>query len=476
MHDDVKTKDTSKKTMDASLFRKIPQVNDLALKPHIALLEQAWTRGEIIEALRAVLDDVREGLKTGAPLPDFDGPGFAALVEGHMAVARAPSLQRIINATGIVIHTNLGRSPLAPAALEAIQKTAAGYTNIEMTLATGQRGSRYDHVRELICELTGAQDAIVVNNCAAAVTLVLATFAKNKEVVVSRGELIEIGGSFRVPDIIAQNGATLREVGTTNKTKLSDYELAITDQTSVLLKTHTSNYRIVGFTQCPARAELAQLANDRDLLFVEDLGSGTLIDLSTFGIGDEPTVRDTISAGTHLVTFSGDKLLGGPQCGIIAGRKDLIADLKKNALLRAMRIDKLSLAALEATLRLYKPPFDPAQDVPTLRMLTAPLEHLEADAHALCAPLAQIDGVTALPDQMTGEAGGGSLPAEQLPSYGVRLSIEGVSAQDLLSALREQPIPIIARIHKGDVLLDVRTVQVDDTPHIVSAVQTIAAS
>lgn len=459
--------------MDSSLFRKIPQVNDLALKPHIALLENAWARIEIVDALRQALDDVRDGLRRGNTLPDFDGPAFAAHVESIMAATRQPSLRHIINATGVVIHTNLGRSPLAPAALTAIQETASGYTNIEMTLESGQRGSRYDHVRDLICELTGAEDALVVNNCAAAVTLVLASFAKNQEVVVSRGELIEIGGSFRVPDIIAQNGATLREVGTTNKTKLSDYEQAITDNTAVLLKTHTSNYRIVGFTECPKRAELAKLARDRDLLFVEDLGSGTLIDLTEHGIGDEPTVRMTISAGTQLVTFSGDKLLGGPQCGIIAGTKKLIAKLRKNALLRAVRIDKLSLAALEATLRLYKPPFKPEEEIPTLRMLTIATEELEKRARTLAEGLSAIDGIDAVAAPTVSEAGGGSLPAEKLDSFGVRLSVGNLSPDTLMERLRSAPTPVIARISKGDVILDVRTLLPADVtalPNVVAAI------
>ncbi len=462
--------------MDSSLFRKIPQVNDLILKPHIALLEGAWLREEIVEALRTALDDVRDGLRTGAGLPDFDGPGFAAHIEDLMAAKRQPGLRRIINATGIVIHTNLGRSPLAPAALEAIQETAAGYTNIEMTLATGQRGSRYDHVRDLICELTGAEDAIVVNNCAAAVTLALATFAKNKEVVVSRGELIEIGGSFRVPDIIAQNGATLREVGTTNKTHLSDYENAISDDTAVLLKTHTSNYRIVGFTACPERTALAKLANENQLVFLEDLGSGTLIDLSAYGIGDEPTVQHCISTGVHLVTFSGDKLLGGPQCGIMAGKKNLIAKLRKNPLLRAMRIDKLSLAALEATLRLYKTPFEPEEEIPTLRMLTAMPEELEAVAQEIAAILDKLPHVTAVAAPTVSEAGGGSLPTHQLASFCVRLSVASLSPDTLMARLREGAIPLIARISKGDVILDVRTLLPEDVEDLAGLIGAIEAS
>ncbi len=460
--------------MDSSLFRKIPQVNDLALKPHIALLEGAWSRDEMVDALRAALDEVREGLRKGTALPDFDSPAFAAHIEALMAATRQPSLRRIINATGIVIHTNLGRSPLAPAALEAIQETAAGYTNIEMTLATGQRGSRYDHVRDLICELTGAEDAIMVNNCAAAVTLALATFAKDKEVVVSRGELIEIGGSFRIPDIVAQNGATLREVGTTNKTHLSDYQNAITDGTAVLLKTHTSNYRIVGFTACPERTALAKLANENQLVLLEDLGSGTLIDLTAYGIGDEPTVQHCIASGVHLVTFSGDKLLGGPQCGIMAGKKELVAKLRKNPLLRAMRIDKLSLAALEATLRLYKTPFEPEEDIPTLRMLTATPEELEETAQDLAAALNALPEVTATTAQTMSEAGGGSLPAHQLASYCVRLTVGTLTPDALMARLRQGGTPIIARISKGDVILDVRTLlpdDVSDLPGLIGALE-----
>ncbi len=460
--------------MDSSLFRKIPQIEQLMQQPEIAACELAWSRSETIDALRAILGEVRDELRSGEPLPDFASAAFAERVRTALEKMREPSLKPLINATGIVIHTNLGRAPLAPAALDAIKSTAAGYTNIEYTLETGKRGSRYDHTRDLLCELTGAEDAIVVNNCAAAVTLCLATFAKDKEVIVSRGELIEIGGSFRVPDIIAQNGAVLKEVGTTNKTKLSDYEQAISENTAVLLKTHTSNYKIIGFTAKPALQELASLAEDHDLILIEDLGSGTLLDLSEYGIGDEPTVKQRISEGAHLLTFSGDKLLGGPQCGIITGRKDLIAQLKTNPLLRAMRIDKLSLAALEATLRLYKPPFAPEQEIPVLRMLTATLEDLEQKAVKLQNMLASQTQANTKVDRIEGEAGGGSLPGTSLPSFGVRLVCAALTPGHLIDALRRSRPPIIARITGGDVILDVRTISETDFHYVTDAIDDIS--
>ena len=463
-------------SMDSSLFRKIPQLNELLCEPPVAALEQAWSREEIVAALRIVLDNVRNDVRMGSPLPDFASNDFANKIRTELHQRREPSLRPIINATGIVIHTNLGRAPLAPSALKAIEETARGYTNIEMTLATGKRGSRYDHVRELLRELTGAEDAIVVNNCAAAVTLCLATLAKGREVIVSRGELIEIGGSFRIPDIVTQNGAVLREVGTTNKTKLSDYETAVNEHTAVLLKTHTSNYRIIGFTAKPSVKELSELAEAQKLNFIEDLGSGTLIDLSEYGIADEPTVAQRIAQGVHLVTFSGDKLLGGPQCGIIAGKAHLIDRLKSNPLLRAMRIDKLSLAALEATLRLYKPPHVAENDVPVLRMLTTAKEDLEKAAQEFAKQINPMDHMTCRVEELDSEAGGGSLPGTALPSFGVRLRCDHLSTTEFATALRASKPPIIARVSGGDVVMDMRTIAESERAHVLAALAAITPS
>ncbi len=444
--------------------------------PGIAALEDQWSRGEIVAALRDVLDQTRMTLRNGGGLPDFASAEFAAEVSGAIFARRRLNLRPVINGTGIIIHTNLGRAPLAPTALQAMDAAARGYTNIEYDLETGKRGSRYDHIRDLLCELTGAEDAVVVNNCAAAVTVAMATFAKDREVVVSRGELVEIGGSFRVPDVIAQNGARLVEVGTTNKTHMADYEQAVTAETAIILRTHTSNYRLLGFTAKPDMKTLADFAHDHGLLLVEDLGSGTLIDLAQHGIGDEPTVGESIAAGVDLVTFSGDKLLGGPQAGIMVGKADLIDAIRKNPLLRAMRVDKLSLAALEATLRLYQEPFEPEKEIPVLSMLTARLDDLKARAVDLANMVTSIDGVEAEVAPIKGEAGGGSLPGIELKSFCIALDIKDKRPQHIVASLREGSPAIIARIVKDKVVLDVRTLMPGDDNRIVAALEAMAAS
>jgi L-seryl-tRNA(Ser) seleniumtransferase len=462
--------------MNNDLFRQIPQLNDMLSLPGVAALEDQWSRGEIVAALRDVLDQLRADLRAGGGLPDFASAEFAGDVAVAMSSRRRLNLRPVINGTGIIIHTNLGRAPLAPTALLAIDAAAKGYANIEFDLDSGKRGSRYDHIRDILTDLTGAEDAVVVNNCAAAVTIAMATFAKGREVIVSRGELVEIGGSFRVPDVITQNGAHLVEVGTTNKTHMADYERAVSENTAVILRTHTSNYKLLGFTAKPGMEELADFAHSHDLLLVEDLGSGTLIDLSPFGIGDEPTVGASIAAGADLVTFSGDKLLGGPQAGIMVGRADLIAAIRKNPLLRAMRVDKLSLAALEATLRLYQAPFQPETEVPVLAMLTAKPDTLEPVASELSAALNKIDGVVAEVAPVKGEAGGGSLPGIELASFCVTITIGEMGPQQVITALRDGDPAIIGRIVKDKALLDVRTLMPGDPVRIVASVEAIAAS
>ena len=350
------------------VFRQLPQINTLLETEPARALVGRFSHEEVADALRVQLQGLRDALKSGQPegQPAAGSPAFFEAVAAVIEAQRQPRLRAVINATGIIIHTNLGRATLAPQALQAIHDAGASYSNLELDLETGARGSRQDHVQALICQLTGAEAALVVNNCAAAVMLGLGALAKGRDVIASRGELIEIGGAFRLPDVIAESGARLREVGATNKTRLADYLRAITPDTAILLKSHTSNFRIIGFTAAPARGDLAALAKAHGLIFMEDLGSGVLVDLTAQGLPDEPVVRQVLRDGVDLVTFSGDKLLGGPQAGIIAGRKDLIDRLKANPLARAVRIDKLSLAALEATLRLYMPPHDPMVSVPVL--------------------------------------------------------------------------------------------------------------
>lgn len=457
--------------MTATL-KDLPQIEGLLLRPAIAALVRDYSRAETVDALRDAVAELRRDLQGETPppaLPDFSGPGFAASVARRIMSARAPSLRPVVNATGIIIHTNLGRARLAPQAIAALTAAGADAVNLELDLETGKRGSRHGHVEALIRDLTGAEAAVVVNNCAAAVLLSLMATATGRSVVASRGELVEIGGSFRLPDVIAQSGASLREVGTTNKTRVADYAGAIDDTTAVLLKSHTSNFRIVGFTAAPDRQALARLAAQNRVILVEDLGSGVLIDLSPFGLHDEPVVADVLKAGVDLVMFSGDKLLGGPQAGIIAGRRDIVAQLKAHPLMRALRIDKLSLAALEATLRLYRAPHDPLQDIPVLRMLSEPLETVAARAARLLALLGGAGLTDVVTQPTSARVGGGTLPEQDLPSMALSVSTDSLSAEALAARLRRGTPPVIGRIAQNRVLLDMRSVQDDELPLIADA-------
>lgn len=457
----------------AQPLRNLPQIQSLLRLPTIASIADGYSHPETVVALRDLIGGMRATyMKDGVlPLPDFGDDAFAASVVAKIESARALSLRQVINATGIIIHTNLGRARLAPSAVQAMQAAASAPTNLELNLSTGKRGSRHDHVEARICALTGAEAAVVVNNCAAAVLLALMATSHGHSVVASRGELIEIGGAFRLPDVIAQSGAVLREVGTTNRTRLSDYEAAIDDNTAVLLKSHTSNFRIVGFTSAPAREDLAQLAADRRVILIEDLGSGVLRDLSPYGLTDEPVVADILKAGTDLVMFSGDKLLGGPQAGIIAGKSDIIARLKTHPLMRAVRIDKLSLAALDATLRLYAAPHDPFKEIPVLAMLSEPAADVCRRAESMAVKLAGIDAVV---QESVAQVGAGSVPEQGIPSFAVSCNITNLSPDGLMSRLRQNRTPVIGRIERDRVLLDMRTVTDSEVPVVVAALRAAA--
>ncbi len=460
-------------TSDMTL-KDLPQIQSLLDLPQIAALTTRYSHTETVEALRTVIATLRTALLKGDPatFPNFSSTAFAGMIAADIEIARAPSLRPVINATGILIHTNLGRAPLAPSALTAMQKVGAAPNNLELDLNTGKRGSRHTHVAKLICDLTGAEDAVVVNNCAAAVLLSLMATAQGRKVVASRGELIEIGGSFRLPDVIAQSGATLHEVGATNKTRLNDYEAAIDCDTAVLLKSHTSNFKIIGFTATPDRRDLAKLADAHDVILMEDLGSGVLIDLAPYGLTDEPIVRDILTTRVDLVMFSGDKLLGGPQAGIIAGRRDIIARLKAHPLMRAVRIDKLSLAALEATLQLYRAPFDPTEEIPVLQMLTEPLDQVRLRGERLMQSIGDI-GAAHLKDSAA-QVGAGSLPGQDLKSVAVALCLPDLSAEDLSAALRSSTPSIMGRIERDTVLLDMRSLRDAEVPLVARALQQIA--
>lgn len=429
---------------------------------------------EAIEAARARIQ--------ASPEPDPAVADAAAILEAarrRLARRLRSSLRPVVNATGVVIHTNLGRSLLAPEVLPGLEAVAARYSNLEYNLESGRRGSRYSHVEEILLELTGAEAALVVNNNAAAVLITLETLAKGREVIVSRGELVEIGGSFRIPDVMARSGAILREVGATNRTHLRDYEGAIGEATALLLKVHQSNFQVVGFTASVPVADLKVLANRHGLPVVEDLGSGTLVDFAPYGLVHEPTVQESLAAGADLVTFSGDKLLGGPQAGIILGRRDLVDRIRANPLNRALRIDKLTLAALEGTLRLYRDPAEAARRLPTLRMLTAPAAGLKTRARRLARRLRALElpGLEVRVVETVARVGGGALPLQVLPSAAAALvpAEAGISIARLEAALRRHDPPVVARIEDDRLLFDVRTLLPGDEARIAEALAAAVA-
>ena len=385
-------------------------------------------------------------------------------VKNSVQDAMKLKLRRTINATGVVVHTNLGRSLLADDAVENLLTIASRYSNLEFDLSKGTRGSRYSNVEDILCEISGAEAAMVVNNNAGAVFLCLETIARDKKIIVSRGELVEIGGSFRIPDVMAKSGGILKEVGTTNRTHLKDYESAIENDTGLLLKVHKSNYSIVGFTADVSLEDLVALGARYQIPVMEDLGSGTFVDFSTYGLLKEPTVQESVAAGADVITFSGDKLLGGPQAGIIVGKKDLLNDIKKNPITRALRIDKLTLAALESTLRYYRNIDTAMGSIPTLRMLSLPFDHIETNAKELGKMLENI-GDTRMSVKLinlSSRAGGGALPLLNLPSKGVGVEIQGISANSIEEYLRNNDLPVIGRIEDDIFIMDLRTVQDDE--------------
>ena len=458
------------------LLRALPGVDTLMAQMQDDLALQQIPKRILLRAIRDTLEAQRNAIISGSNTSEMIKPTVQTMqpqILSRAANLQANNLMKAVNATGIIVHTNLGRSCLASSAIENLTAIAESYSNLEFDLATGQRGSRYGAVEDLLCELSGAEAALAVNNNAAAVLLSLDTLARDKTVVLSRGEMVEIGGSFRIPDVMAKSGARLKEVGTTNRTHLKDYANAISTETGLLLKVHTSNYSIVGFTASVGLDELVALASKFNLPVMEDLGSGNLIKLEPAGLSSEPTVQESVCAGVDVVTFSGDKLLGGPQAGLIVGKKAIVDRIKTNPLTRALRIDKLTLAALESTLLLYRDETQALEHIPTLRMIHTQLPEIEHRARRL------VEGLVVLADErlssrfceLPSRVGGGALPTIELPSCCVGIAIKGMSANAVDDGLRSQNPPVIGRIENDLFIIDPRTLLAGQIDTVVRAIE-----
>lgn len=462
--------------MDNQQLRALPNMQRLLETATIDALCQQYSRQDTVTALRLHIDSVREQIRKNdkIALPDFASQEFCEDIRSEILRGRERSLKRVVNASGIVLHTNLGRAPIAEDAIDAIKEAALGYSNLEFDLDSGKRGSRYMHVEGILKRITGAEAAVVVNNCAAAVLVSLNTLAKSKEVIVSRGELIEIGGGFRMPDVIAATGAVMTEVGTTNKTRIADYDQAINENTRVILRNHCSNYKVVGFTESAELKDLVELAHSRDLYMVEDLGSGSLVDLTPFGIANERTVKQIVDDGVDALMFSGDKLLGGPQAGIIVGKAKVIEQIKKNPLLRALRIDKLSLAALEATLAPYLVPDRAVERIPILKMISEDKASIRKRANAVLKKLPKQGAINAWLEDGTSLIGGGSAPMNELPTCVIKIECEKYGAEKIAEIFRRHKPAIIGRISDKAFVLDLRTVFPDQVKYLHAAIESLA--
>lgn len=461
-----------------TLLRQLPGVDHILERTKGEPALQSVPAPLLVRSIRNVIEDLRSAILandetvTEQHLTDSE---IGDAVAVRIKIAMALKLKPTINATGVVVHTNLGRSRLADTAVENLVTIASKHSNLEFDLSTGKRGSRYDSVEDILCEISGAESAMVVNNNAGAVLLCLDTISRNKKVIVSRGELVEIGGSFRIPDVMAKSGSILKEVGATNRTHLKDYEEAVENETGLLLKVHTSNYSVVGFTADVALHALVKLGEKYKIPVMEDLGSGTFIDFSRYGLSKEPTVQEAVATGVDVVTFSGDKLLGGPQAGIILGKKEHLDVIKSNPLTRALRIDKLSLAALESTLRLYRDPDEAVAKIPTLRMLTLDLDHIRNQAEKLADMLRAIDNtrLSVRLVSLSSKAGGGSLPLLELPSQGVGVTIGDISLNAIDRYMRQNQPAIIGRIENDTFIMDLRTLHEDELTPIAAAFTTM---
>ena len=461
------------------IFRKIPSVDRLLNGPELTKISSKFPRNLMLRAINQVLEEVREDIQKNDVIEsqgELKIKEVSKKVVDRLQLLSRPSLKPVINATGVIVHTNLGRSLLTDRVIKRFRPLSEGYSNLEYDLKSGKRGSRYSHVEGILKEITSAEAAMVVNNNAAAVLISLDTLAKGREVIVSRGQLVEIGGSFRIPDVMGKSGAKMVEVGTTNKTHLWDYEEKIGPDTALLLKVHQSNFQIVGFTEEVETSELVALGKKYGIPLMEDLGSGCLVDLSKYGLLKEPTVQEVLANGVDLVTFSGDKLLGGPQAGIILGRKDLVEAIKKNQLSRALRIDKLTLLALEETLTLYRDERAAVNEIPTLEMICQSYDGLDKKAQKLTEMLtgSETENYTLVGIDGHSRIGGGALPLQELPTRLLCLTPKKMSAQEMEGWLRSYDPPIIVRIETDQVLLDMRTIQEKELKTVAQALKKLA--
>jgi L-seryl-tRNA(Ser) seleniumtransferase len=458
----------------SNVLRNIPSVSELLESPPLKSLVNRVNRNVVVTGVRRFLDDMRTQVQSAAANVHVPAPSeLAQRIADWIATDQRTSLVPVVNATGIILHTGLGRAPLAAEAIEMMAAIARGYASLEIDLASGERSRRASAVDSLLTRLTGAEAAAVVNNNAGATLVTLAALARGREVIVSRGQLIEIGGSYRLPEIMAASGAILREVGTTNKTRIGDYASAVRPDTAALMRVHTSNYAVVGFTEETPLADLEALARKHDLPVIDDIGSGALVDLAPYGVHGEPVASESIRVGADLVLFSGDKLLGGPQCGVIVGRRVLVEKIMEHPLTRALRVDKLTLAALAATLRLYQDSEMAERAVPLLSLLSTPLENLRQRAERLAPQLAAagVANVEIIPGQAY--VGGGSLPNQALPTMCLALAPRWGTVDALASALRTGSPAVVGRIHDGKLLLDLRSVQPREDVQLVAAVEAL---
>ncbi|MGX7090756.1 L-seryl-tRNA(Sec) selenium transferase [Gemella morbillorum] len=458
--------------MSKHLLSQIPAINKILLLDEIKELMNTYTEVAIKSAIKQYIEEVKQAILNEELI---EVPSFSKIVGEVARIVEKEdknSLRRVINATGTILHTNLGRSLLSEKIKENIESVAFNYSNLEFDIDNKKRGSRYVHLIDIIKKLTGTEDVLVVNNNAAAVLLTLNTLVKDQEIIVSRGELVEIGGAFRIPEIIKLSGGVPVEVGTTNKTHLKDYENAISEETGALLKVHTSNYKILGFTESVSNEEISYLARENELVSINDLGSGQFVDFSKFGLPYEPTVKEILDSGIDIVTFSGDKLLGGPQAGIIVGKKKYIEKMKKNQLTRALRVDKMTLASLEATLKLYLDEKDALEHIPTLHMISLSKERLFGKADVLKTKLSSLDFDIRIEEDKA-EVGGGSYPASYLESVAVKLTHRKLHATEIERRLLEVEIPIITRIKDNSIILDMRTLRTREFDIVKAALEEV---